>query len=219
MRIYLKLSKNLEPVPFSYQQNLVGAFHKWVGINNIHDGLSLYSMSWLSQGRSEKGKSLNFDNGAVWFISSPDVSLIKQIIKGIQQSPEVAFGMYINEVVIKQTPKFPNSTRFNVATPVLVRNKEENGVKHYGFDEEKANELLTNTLAKKLSKAGIKDDTISVVFDKNYWKAKRKLITYKGVGNKANLCPVIITGSPEAVAFAWDVGVGHSTGIGFGALI
>ena len=27
-----------------------------------------------------------------------------------------------------------------------------------------------------------------------------------------------LKGSPEQIAFAWDVGVGNSTGIGFGAL-
>ena len=39
-----------------------------------------------------------------------------------------------------------------------------------------------------------------------------------GIKNKASICPVIVKGTSEQIAFAWNVGVGNSTGIGFGAL-
>jgi CRISPR-associated endoribonuclease Cas6 len=44
------------------------------------------------------------------------------------------------------------------------------------------------------------------------------MIIYKGIANKANWCPVIIKGRPETKLFAWNVGLGNSTGIGFGAI-
>lgn len=37
MRIHLKTSPNTTPVPFDYQQKLVGTIHKWIGNNSIHD--------------------------------------------------------------------------------------------------------------------------------------------------------------------------------------
>ena len=37
MRILLKTSANTTPVPFDYQQKLVGTIHKWIGNNSIHD--------------------------------------------------------------------------------------------------------------------------------------------------------------------------------------
>ena len=37
MRIHLKTSQNTTPVPFDYQQKLVGTIHKWIGSNSIHD--------------------------------------------------------------------------------------------------------------------------------------------------------------------------------------
>ncbi|MGN9307593.1 CRISPR-associated endoribonuclease Cas6 [Enterococcus faecium] len=55
-------------------------------------------------------------------------------------------------------------------------------------------------------------------FDRTYYAAKTKLVYYKNIGNKTSICPVIIEGTPEQIAFAWNVGVGNSTGIGFGAL-
>jgi len=69
-----------------------------------------------------------------------------------------------------------------------------------------------------MKKAGLKSEGVSVRFDKNYDRPIRKKITYKGIGNKGSICPVVVEGNKEAVAFAWDVGIGNSTGIGFGAL-
>lgn len=218
MRIYLKLTRNKEKCPFEYQSHLVGALHKWIGKNDIHDGLSLYSMSWFSPGKCINKKYLNFPDGATWFISSPDNSLIKSIISGIQKDASVAFGMNVIEVIIQETPKFENTAKLYVETPVLVkRNVGERDIQ-YSYNDKEVDDLLTETLKRKLRKFGIDDSGIEVSFDKNYYGSKTKLVKYKGIGNKANLCPIIIKGSPEAIGFAWNVGVGNSTGIGFGAL-
>ena len=48
MRIYLRTTPNDVIVPFDYQQKIVGTIHKWLGNNEIHDKISLYSFSWTS---------------------------------------------------------------------------------------------------------------------------------------------------------------------------
>ena len=40
----------------------------------------------------------------------------------------------------------------------------------------------------------------------------------KGIENRASICPLIIIAKPETIAFTWNVGIGNSTGIGFGAI-
>jgi CRISPR-associated endoribonuclease Cas6 len=70
----------------------------------------------------------------------------------------------------------------------------------------------------KLRKAGLSDEDANISFQKDYPGAKTKIIHYNNIGNRVNVCPVVIEGSPEQIAFAWNVGVGNSTGIGFGAL-
>ena len=50
MRIYLRTTPNDVIVPFDYQQKIVGTIHKWLGNNEIHDKISLYSFSWLLGG-------------------------------------------------------------------------------------------------------------------------------------------------------------------------
>ena len=66
--------------------------------------------------------------------------------------------------------------------------------------------------------AGLTDETLGIHFDTQYIKAEPKLITYKGIKNKVSLCPIIISGKPETISFARNVGLGNSTGIGFGSI-
>lgn len=52
MQIHLKITESDKIIPFNYQPILTGAIHKWIGKNEIHDELSLYSFSWLNGGES-----------------------------------------------------------------------------------------------------------------------------------------------------------------------
>lgn len=217
MRIHIKLTRNKALVPFDHLPAVVGAIHKWLGTNDLHDSPSLYSFSWLSGGkRNERG--LNFPNGASFFISSFDESLIRQLIKGIRQEPEINFGLYVREVILQETPDFGPQAYFKVASPVLAKRRLGEEEKHFLYTEPETDELLTQTLQTKLKEAGLPVEGVAVRFDRDYPLAKVKKVNYKRIGNKASLCPVIVEGSPEQVAFAWNVGVGSSTGIGFGAL-
>lgn len=217
MRLYLTLSPNSQLVPYAYQRFLVGAFHKWMGENVLHDDLSLYSLSWLTGGKATGG-GLNFRNGTTWFISSSDEQIIKHTLQGITSDPEVAFGMRVKEAMIRETEDFGTEHRFLVNSPILVKTRVDDEQKHLSYEDVASDLVLTNLLKSKLTKAGIDSQGVNVQFDRSYVHAKQKLVLYRGIGNKANICPVIVTGSREQVTFAWKVGLGHSTGIGFGAL-
>ncbi len=219
MRIHLCLSKNSSPVPFDYPVKLVGALHKWIGRNEAHDALSLYSFSWLQRGEAVGKAGIDFPFGARWFISAYDVDLVKKIVGGILDDPEVAFGMRVETVTLQETPRFSSaSTRFLLGSPVLIKRNTENGQRHYLYFEKEADDLLTETLHRKLRQAGLPTAGASVRFDRNTTIARTKLSTYRGIQNRVSYCPVIVEGTPEQIGFAWDVGVGNSTGIGFGSL-
>lgn len=219
MRLNLSLTSTRQLVPFDYQQRLVGAFHKWLGTNEQHDGLSLYSLSWLSQGRAnEQRTGLRFNQETSWSISSHDPKLLLQVIRGIQTDPAIAFGMSVRSLTIQELPDFRSEQRFVVASPVFIKRSIEGNVTHVLYDHPLASDCLTETIRRKLRKAGLADGGVRVEFDRSYQKAQTKLLTFNGIQNRASLCPVIVSGTPEQVAFAWCVGVGNSTGIGFGAL-
>lgn len=216
MRLNLILSSNTELVPFDYQHFLTGAFHKWIEWNSIHSDISLYSLSWLQRGHRQ-GNGLTFPYGACWSISMHDTKLLKQTLKGIMENPTVCCGMSVIDIQIQEPPNFSSIERFAVASPVLARKFDGEALRHLLYNHPEVNDVLTQTLHTKLKKAGFPPDA-QVCFDSNYPTPKTKLVTIKGIQNRASFCPVIIEGSPEAIAFAWSVGVGHLTGSGFGSL-
>jgi CRISPR-associated endoribonuclease Cas6 len=218
MRIHLKLTPNKEPVPYDHLPFLVGAIHKWLGPNSLHDAASLYSFSWLVGGKGE-ASGLYFPKGASFFISSFSDDVTRKLIYGIQQDATINFGLAVREIVLQETPDFGNRAYFKVASPVLIKRKVGDEEKHYIFSDVEADELLTQTLQTKLSRVELPTEGVKVRFDVAYPLAKAKKVNYRNIGNKASLCPVIVEGTPEQIAFAWNVGVGNSTGIGFGALI
>ena len=220
MRIYLHLSPNTEPVPFNYQQSLVGTFHKWLGENELHDDISLYSLSWLEGGRMRRDKKgLEFRHGAEFHISSPLQTLHQQAVAGIFKDQHIRWGMKVEEVKMKVTPDFGDEQRFLVQSPILIKRDRQEGKhqQYYYFNDLESDRYLTETLQKKLTRSNMPTE-VSVAFDRSFPKPHTKLVTFNNIGIRASICPVIVKGHPEAVRFAWDVGVGNSTGIGFGAL-
>ena len=219
MRIYLKTCANKEGVSFDHIPQLVGTIHKWIGEQNDYHGItSMYSFSWLQGGRKGNG-GLYFPKGASFFISTFEENLLKQIIQGIRDEPSLFAGMVVQEIRIKQTPDFKGEGEcFNWASPVLVKVKEGERIKHCVYDDPVCSEALTQSMVRKLELAGIYSAGLSIAFDHEYRSAHTKLINYKGVKNRANVCPVLVKGSNQQIAFIWNVGIGHSTGIGFGAL-
>jgi CRISPR-associated endoribonuclease Cas6 len=218
MRLYIKLSKNKEVVPFNYQHLLTGVIHKWIGEQNEEHGKpSFYSFSWL-QNTSASKTGINLTINSYFFISAYDEQLIKRITKGILANPNTFCGSRVIDVQIKYAPEFSNEEHFVLNSPVLIRKRDGEKVKHVTFKDKDFNTLLTESLIKKLKLAGLKANGIKVQLDSSYAFPQTKLVDYKGIKNKTTLAPVIIKGSPEQIAFAWAVGLGNSTGIGFGAI-
>jgi len=219
MRIHLHLSPNREIVPYNYQPILVGAFHKWLGENNLHDEVSLYSLSWLTHGKSSK-KGLNFPSGSSFYVSAPDQALLTKLIQGVFKGHAIRWGMEVEEVNIQRTPAFGNKQRFLAQSPILIKRRipEANQQEYYFPGDENADKLLTETLQTKLKNAGL-DYKATMRFDPDYKNPRQKMVQYRNINIKATLCPVIVEGDERAVQFAWEVGAGNSTGIGFGALI
>ncbi|WP_026969634.1 CRISPR-associated endoribonuclease Cas6 [Algoriphagus terrigena] len=219
MRIIISVSANITVVPFDHIPHLTGTVHKWIGQNNaVHGSISQHSFSWLKGAKKGNG-GLNFPRGSSFFISAHDEQLIKRIMKGAIDQPELFAGMRVLEIKLQNTPSFERGEEFfSVGSPVLIKKKEEDRVKHCLFNDAEANDFLTQSMHKKMSLAGINPDGMSISFDPDYRSAHTKLVNYNGIMNRASICPVLVKGTPEQIGFAWNVGVGNSTGIGFGAL-
>jgi CRISPR-associated endoribonuclease Cas6 len=131
----------------------------------------------------------------------------------------MCYGLNVNNVSVVKTPDFRERTLFHCASPIFVRRIEGERDKHYTFENENAGEFLKETLLHKMEIAGLPEDAdLKIRFDPSSKTKRTKIIDYRGIKNRVNLCPVIMEGRPETKEFAWNVGLGNSTGIGFGAI-
>lgn len=219
MRIHINTTQNIEPVPFDYQQKMVGTIHKWIGKNSIHDKISLYSFSWLNGAKANNG-FLQFPHGASFFLSFYDEDVIRQIIKTILSDSVMFCGMSVIDVRIDDEPDLSQRDVFYCASPILVKRRLEDGtIKQYNYNDSHANQFLKETMLSKMREAGLEEDeSLEIHFDTSFPMKKLKLVHYHGIGNKASFCPVIIKGKAATKLFAWNVGLGNSTGAGFGAI-
>jgi CRISPR/Cas system endoribonuclease Cas6 (RAMP superfamily) len=155
MRLNLRLTPNSAPVPFDHVHNLTGAIHNWLGENDLHDKISLYSFGWLNGSNAQNG-ALHFPDGATWRISFWEEEYTEQLVDGIMNDPDVMNGMRVFEINEQTLPNFGNRYRFEVDSPVLVRkNRDDGGRDHLLWEDEEADELLTKTLRRKLNEAGV----------------------------------------------------------------
>lgn len=217
MRIHLKIRTTNKVIPFDHQPLLTGTIHKWLRWNDEHGKVSLYSFSQLTGGKATP-TGLKFNRETTFFISAHNPNLIQKLIGGIQADPTLFYGLSVSEVIIQEEPDFSDRELFFVASPIFIKRRNGEKVDHIIYDDQRANECLKETLLSKMEKAGIADESLQIRFEVNYPKAGTKKITYNDIQNRASWCPVIIEGKPETKLFAWNVGLGNSTGIGFGAI-
>lgn len=218
MRIYLSLEQNNRIVPYNYQNLLTGAIHKWLGKDNSEHGQTgVLSFSWLQNTKATK-EGINLSNNSFLFISAWDDSIIKKIVSGILDDPTMFCGIKVSGVQIANTPDFKNSTSFLMASPVLLKWRDNGALRYVTIEDEDFEEKLNINFKNKLQNAGLDTEGIKISIDPNSTYRQTKMVTYNGIKNRTSLVPIVIEGTTEQISFAWSVGLGNSTGIGFGAL-
>ncbi|HUX56112.1 MAG TPA: CRISPR-associated endoribonuclease Cas6 [Bacteroidales bacterium] len=218
MRIHLSISAPKNPLPFNHQHLLVGTIHKWLGWNEEHGKVSLYSFSRFEGGKVTKS-GLLFENGISFFFSSHYPELIQKFISGVQTDRTMFNGLEVSEIVMQEDPDLSARELFFPGSPVFIKRKNGEKIDHILYNDPRAGVYLKETLLTKMDQAGLKDETLEINFDTGYRKAGSKMVNYNGIHNRASWCSVIMKGKPETKLFAWNVGLGNSTGIGFGAII
>ncbi len=230
MKLRVEFTKNNEPVPFTYVSNLNGYLHKILGNNNkYHDDLSLYSTSFLHGGKAAKDKkTLDFSKGAIWYISSPDNQFIDNFVRNAYQNIEFAFGMELRSINVIETKLKNDGGFYSIRTksPILLKQKDyvlkRNNYYTYMDSLDFTSTLMKNLVIKKAEKFGLKfnADDFDVFFDYEYQTKKIKWIVVKSISNKTSICPILIkTKNSQIAEFIYDIGIGHSTGSGFGFLL
>jgi CRISPR-associated endoribonuclease Cas6 len=221
MRIKINLTKPTTDVPVNNQHQLNGFIYKTFGENcTFHDTFSDYNISSLQGGKlKDDKKTLVFNNSNPYFyVSSNNDDFISLVIKKFRQSQESFFGMKVEE---KNGIEFfddfiPNIFFDKVITisPILLKRKD--GYKLTVKDPDFLNLLIENC-KKKLEYCGIIDNTFNIEYF-NYKLAKTKSIYVGDVFNPCSLVSLVIYGKPETRKILYNLGLGNSTGSGFGSI-
>jgi CRISPR-associated endoribonuclease Cas6 len=219
MRLYLRLNQSNYTIPFNYQHYLTGALHKWIGANNeIHGKISLHTFSWLQNVKVVSNKGIKLDIDSYFFISAFDQALIQKILLGIIKDPTLFADIRVIDAQIVEEPVFSQKETFLAASPIFIKRRFDNQIRHITYNDPACSQYLTETMQEKLQSAGLSSEGLQIKFDTSSFSPRIKLVRYKEIENRVNICPVIIEGTPEQIGFAWKVGIGNSTGVGFGAL-
>lgn len=221
MKIRVQFSGNTETLPFNYSYRLCGLFHHWLGVNDLHGKISLYSLGWLKGRAAVQDGGLNFIGGAAWDIGIHNSGISEQLIRGLLLKDFVFHGMRIRRVDRLSPPDFKEKNhRFLAGSPIFLRKLEDDGNRtHVIYNDPESDNILNRIIHKKADEAGFDSGKkLNMKFDRSYRNPKTKLVEIKGIKNRASVCPVIAEGPPEALEFLWEVGAGELTGVGFGSL-
>lgn len=217
MRLHLKIRTSQKIIPYDHQPLLTGTIHKWIGWNTEHGQISLYSFSQLEGGRAAS-TGFQFPDQTCLFFSAFKPDLIKKMIAGIRSDPSMFCGMTVSEIIIQDDPDLSDRELFFPASPIFIKRRNGDREDHILYKDSHAGDYLKETLLTRMAEAGLCDESLILRFEENCSNAGTKKITYKEVQNRASWCPVVIKGKAETKLFAWNVGLGNSTGIGFGAI-
>jgi CRISPR-associated endoribonuclease Cas6 len=221
MRIKINFSKNTRPVSIANQSQVNGYIHKCLGIDNkYHDAVNNYAVSSLMGGRlNEDKKTVSFDNGGYITVSSSDTEFMNKLVMGILNNQEFTCGMNFAGVdPINET--FINGwNHFATLSPFLIKEKTDNGYGFVTLNDDNFEAKVKSYLLNKLSKI---DPTLNLtnfnVKIPNNPKHKVKKILVKNVINHANQCHLSINCDKRVAELLYNIGVGQSTGSGFGTV-
>lgn len=221
MRIKINFTVN-NKLPINNQHIMNSYIHKCLGINNkYHDTKNDYCISSICGGKLNiTTKELSFDKNAYITVSSINNDFISDLLMGIMINSEVIPGMNflnaepINEIFIS------GWNHFATLSPFIIKEYiDTHKYKFITLDDDNFKDKVKNHLINKLSKI---NDTLDLSgFDINITKNdkhKVKKILVKNVINKANQCQISIKCSKNIAELIYNIGIGQSTGSGFGTI-
>ena len=245
MRIKVNFSKNTSGVP-NNNKVVLEYLHRCLGRDNkYHDKASSYNVSHLYGGEisQQELNTLNFPNGGYFVVSSMDNEFMSKVLMGLLGNPDISYGIKFTNIEHINEQFITGWNHFAVLSPFII--KGNYGKNDYSFmtlngeykrsdgkwsveENEKYNfqNVVKEYLINKLKKI---DDSLDLTsfnvkideFDrdgKKHNKHKVKKVYVKNVLNYANQCQVSIHCNKRVAELLYNIGIGQSTGAGFGAM-
>lgn len=237
LKITLKSKKNRLKIPFNYNHIVSAIIYSRIAdlkfAEELHSSNS-YKFFTFSQLNIHKFKRIKSgflsQNGKIDFlISSPDDYLIKSLVEGFLNDLTINFigeTLSIEKVELLSVPDFEEKIKVKTLSPIITRTKKEVGGMMKTWDlapgDHFFRNLEKNLIYKYLEfyKLESTDKKIKIYSEMRNVKGKRITIENgkEQTHHRAYMMDLILEGNKELLRFAYDVGLGEKSGLGFGML-
>lgn len=228
MRIKIKFKANESPIEHSVMNSHINGFiNKVLGENNKwHGTFSPYSVSGMYGGVLQEDKTIQYPNGGCFVVASSNSEFIGDFLKGLFTLEDDAKILSMSFDGFENYDIKPMSDYSIITLDSVYLQKKEKGLKKevYTFTNcDDFIERLRENSIKKLIREGIPERTAkSIKFSPHHpekWRERfqiYKMMDNHPLANKVSNIKLYVTGSVKARKMLFDLGIGNSTGFGFG---
>lgn len=217
MRIILKFKETVVPFSEPTQNYVNGMIHTILGKDNpYHDNFSNYSVSFLRGGKLTS-EGLIYPDGGKLYISSPDETFIETILINIIHNRSLKLRDM--PLISYEVCDIRVNNKYDVIetlSPILLKTKG----KRITFKDNEFITILEQQCISKLTKNGLTHTDLKGFTIKpfHFENAKVQLPKIKNVVNPSSHVMLVVEGTAKARKMIYEMGLGNSTGCGFGAV-
>ena len=216
MRLKLKFSESKIPFTYPTQNAVNSCIHRILGENNkYHNSFSNYCVSSLFGGVIVDNK-MTYPNGAHFYVSSLDEELIEKIMFSVINGNVEMCDMKLIGIDIENFNLHNDYDIIRTISPILLKDNE-NIITYQDSDFIK---VLTEKSKSKLLKNGFSENDVKTLKIEpfHFENARLKFPKVKNVVNKSSQVMLLVRGKKEMRLALYKMGLGKSTGCGFGAI-
>jgi CRISPR-associated endoribonuclease Cas6 len=227
MRIKINLKSNDSngvELPINNQHIVNSFIHECLGKDNdYHNTKSDYCISNLRGGKFVKGtKLINFKDGYI-LVTSKDEQLLNKIVLGTL-SIKFGYNIEINGFDYIEEEFYNGWNYFQVLSPFIMKHyytdKDGKDRTHFiTLKDDDFEEVVKSKIINKLNAINpnldLSDFELKI---QNRKHNKVKLIDVNGKNNFANICNINIHTNKKVAELLYHIGIGSSTGSGFGTI-
>lgn len=222
IKVFFKIKgtdRNGVRIPIDVSQKLLNGFiHGILGDNNpFHDKFSDYCISELQGMKLDKETRelcLDGDNNPYITVSTyKNQNFLRTLVDGLYSKDKAFGGLVLDKIEVFSHNVHKEWDIVVSTSPILLI---VDGIK-ISIEDDGFVDHLKNHCVNKLKRNGIEDET----FDVQIRRSDRAKKCLKYVGESWNICSRVslyVTGKPSTREALYELGIGGSTGSGFGSV-
>jgi CRISPR-associated endoribonuclease Cas6 len=224
MRIKFQFTGNYMPVPIQNYTLMNAYINKVLGPNNeLHDKSGLYNISSIQGGKlSENKHTLDFPDGAYFFVSSLDENFVLNFFEGVSKNRDFGFGIKFKEIIPIHENFVNGWNLFNTISPALFRESVKMQPDKFGLiSDPDFTDYMRNRIIKKFKHIVPDydfDNNFELKINQDRVGHKVKSILVKNRINKASQFGFSVRCTKQFAELLYSVGIGQSTNSGFGTI-